>query len=77
MLSKLKALLKNPKLMLPLITAILGIFGFTAGTEIKEQLFIPAPEVTIDITVPEHEEHKEHSHKHSHPELEKLINYWH
>ena len=71
MLSKFK----NPKLYVPLITAALGIFGFTAGTEIKEQLFVPAPEVTIDIVVPEHEEHSHptHSHKHSHPELER----WH
>ena len=68
MLSKFK----NPKLYVPLITAILGIFGFTAGTEVKEQFFAET-KVTVDVIAPEQVEHTHPTPKHSHPELER----WH
>ena len=58
----IKSTLTSPKFIHSLIALILGAFGFTAGTEVKERFI--APEVNIKVAVPEQ---KSHNHPHSHP----------
>lgn len=70
-MSTWKDRLTNPKFVHSVVMLVLGVFGFTAGTEVKE--LVSAPKVDVEVIVPEQPKAVEHNHKNWQPAIDAAV----